>query len=366
MNIPLRFTRAGIAGWFFRRSRADWYEYVADMAADSDGRYTIRHILEKDATRYGTLTVRGILSHHWAHRIVETGDLGQVLAGTLPAREVAHIAALQNQGHAVFVAGLQDLARQVRLIGQLRRVLSGSLWSAALAMVLVAIMVLGIWPHFTAPEIQAAFGHVPDEYLKPSSRAFFSRAQWLRENGQLLIFAAALATVVFLQSFRWFDGPLRRRLDHFGPWRLYRDIQAIFLVSAAAMALKPRGGETGSLRQVLRAQRVGASRWLENRVDAMLQRMDDAKAGAKVFDVGLMDGETYWYLEDMTGPHGLDTALQKASSRLQTRLLSRVQQRAVVLRWILLLSAVFALLVILLLHYMVINDMRNAIMLGSV
>lgn len=95
MKIPFYFTRVGQAASKFARARADWYEYLADMTEDTQGRRTFLSILEADAQRYGK-SARGVLSAYWAHRIVETGELGRTLHRTLPPREVAEFVSLQN------------------------------------------------------------------------------------------------------------------------------------------------------------------------------------------------------------------------------------------------------------------------------
>ncbi|MCC3263220.1 hypothetical protein LLE87_34170, partial [Paenibacillus polymyxa] len=80
--------RVGHSASKFARASADWYEYLADMTEDTQGSRTFLSILAADAQRYGK-SARGVLSAYWAHRIVETGELGRTLHRTLPPREVA-------------------------------------------------------------------------------------------------------------------------------------------------------------------------------------------------------------------------------------------------------------------------------------
>lgn len=365
LRIPFALTRVGWAARQFAGQRADWYEYLADMTEDTQGKRTILHIFEADARRYGPRSARGILSAHWALRVADTGDLGRTFIGTLPRREVAEFVSLQRQGQEVFAGGLRDMASLVRLNAQLRSLLLSTLLAAIVALaVLWTTIMLGL-PYLTAPMLHDALPDVPPEYLRPVSRTFFGLAQWLRDNNALLwgsTFAAVLALAV---SFPNFDGRIRRALDHWGPYRLYRDVQAIRVVSTAATALKPRSGKTVPLREVIDLQLAGASRWLARRLQAMHHRLDDAKPGAAVWDVGLLDRDTYWYLEDLASTLGLDAALQKTRARMQTTLLKRVQGRAQALRWTVLISTVLTMLGLLAWHYGVMWDMRNAMMLDA-
>lgn len=364
MKLPFVLTKVGQASQRFARNRADWYDYLADMTEDTQGRRTILTILDTDAQRYGR-SARGILSMYWAHRIVETGDIGRTLHNTLPPREVAEFVSLQRQGQAVFASGLRDMANVVRLNAKLRSILVGTLSTAAFAMALLWIVIMTGVPYLTAPMLLDALPDTPSTYFSPGTQAFFGLAQWIRDNG-IRVWALTLAMPIALQlSFPYLDGRIRRSLDGWGPYRLYRDIQAIGVISTAATAVKPRVGKTMQLREAIEMQMSGASRWLTRRLLAIQNRLDDAKFGAEAFDVGLMDREIYWYLEDLTNTLGLDTALQKTKFRMETTILARVEIRAKQLRWAALICAVLAMAALLLWHQSVIWDMRNAMMLDA-
>lgn len=364
MKLPFYFTRIGQAAHKFARSRADWYEYLADMTEDTQGRRTFLSILDADAQRYGK-TARGVLSGYWAHRIVETGELGRTLHRTLPPREVAEFVSLQTQGQTVFALGLRDMAAVVRLTAKLRSILVSTLTVAALMLILVWAMVMIAVPYFTAPMLLDAMPDIRQELLGPSTQAFFDIAHWIRDKGaRLWLTCVAIGAAVYF-SFPYMDNTFRRWLDRWGPYRLYRDVQAIAVVSTAATAVKPRAGKVMQIRHAIEMQLPGATRWLARRLQAIQARLDDAKKGAEIFDVGLLDREIYWYLEDLTNTLGLDVGLQKTRMRMETTILKRVEFRAKVLRWVALLGAVLAMAFIFLWHQSVIMDMRNALMIDA-
>lgn len=364
MKIPFYFTRVGQAAKKFSRDRADWYEYLADITEDTQGRRTFLSILEADAQRYGK-SARGILSGYWAHRIVETGELGRTLHRTLPAREVAEFVSLQTQGQGVFADGLRDMAAVVRLTAKLKTILVSTMAVAALMLLLAWGMVMIGVPYFTAPMLMDAMPDIRVELLTPSTQAFFDMAQWIRDKGvRLWLISAALGVTIYL-TFPYMDNTLRRWLDNWGPYRLYRDVQAIAVISTAATAVKPRAGKVIQIRHAIELQIPGSSRWLTRRLQAIQYRLDDAKKGAEIFDVGLLDREIYWYLEDLTNTRGPDAALQMTRSRMETTILRRLEGRAKLLRWIALLGAVAVMIALFIWHQSVILDMRNAIMIDA-
>lgn len=364
MKLPFALTRVGQAARKFSRQRADWYEYLADMTEDTQGKRTLLNILDSDAQRYGR-SARGVLSAYWAHKIVETGKIGLTLHGTLPPKEVAEFVSLQRQGQAVLAGGLRDLASLVRLSARLRHILVSTLFTSAVAIVLLWIVVMIGIPYFTAPMLLSSMPDIPVVLFTFPTQAFFGFAEWIRDHGARVWVATLFIPILFQLSFSYLDGPIRRWLDNWGPYRLYRDVQAIGVISTAATAVKPRSGVTVSLREAIALQFDGASRWLTQRLLEIQKKLEDSKSGVQVFDVGLLDRETYWYLEDLGATLGLDIALQKTRERMETTILKRVEARAQQMRWVILIAAVVVMAALLIWHQSVIWDMRNAMMLNA-
>lgn len=365
MRSTLARLRLKWAANHFNKQRGDWYEYLADMMADSAGKRTILRIFQADARRYGPRTTRGILSAHWAYRMADGGDLGNATSGTLPKRESVELATLQERGNATLIAGLRDMAALSRLKNTLSDILKWTLMAGIISVIILWLVVMIAIPYISAPELRTAFPAMDASYYGPFARSFFSLAEWIRANGLILWLAWIGAIILLPISFPHWDGRLRRRLDSWGPYRLYRDIQAVAVVSSLATALKQRDGTSIPLREAITGQRAGANKWLAARLQAMVTRLDDSAEGATIFEVGLLDREVYWYLEDLSDALGLDVALQKTRVRLETSMVKRIERRAIVIRWALLLISVAALLGILAWHYAVIFDLRSAMMLSS-
>ncbi|KOF55410.1 hypothetical protein AD428_00715 [Achromobacter sp. DMS1] len=365
MRSLLGRLRVKLAANQFAKHRADWYDYLADMIADSAGQRTLLRMFEADARRYGPRTARGFLSARWAFNLADGGELGQATLGTLPQREVAEIAALQHRGDAILVEGLRDIAALVRLTRTLADILKWTLLAGVVSLIVFWLVAMVVVPYVSAPELLAAFPPVDQRFYGPFARSFFAYAEWVREHGIILWLLSAGLVIALPLSFPHWDGRIRRWLDTWGVYRLYRDIQAVAVVSSLATALKRRAGVSVPLREAINAQRAGASRWLNARLQAMIAKLDDSTDGASILDVGLLDRESYWYLQDLTDALGLDVALQKTRARLERSMLRRIEHRAVVIRWVLLLISVAALLGFLAWHYAVIFDLRSAMLLGA-
>jgi type II secretory pathway component PulF len=361
--IPRRWLHAlrlAWAAWRFRPARADYYEYLADLMAQTGGRKTLRDLFADDATRHGPRTARGLLAAHWLARYQESGgDLGASFERTLPDEDVLLIRIGQRAGAGAFEQALYDLAKLTRLVDEARRSFVATTTVGLLAL-LIALLAIAAIPLFTVPRLKQTFT-LPTEYLYPLTRRLYALADTI--GAYALSAAVGLVAVGYLGvwSLHSLVGPLRQRLDQWAIWRLYRDLQGVRFLSSLATLLRRRGNVSTQLREALALQGAGAGPWLRWHVDAMLARVDAGQVGAATFDTGIVDVETFWYLRDMIDTRGLDDGLQRASDRIERRTLGRVARRAAFLRWVLLLGALGLLMSLALWHVAVIQEMKGAL-----
>ncbi len=346
------------------RQRQEYYDYLADILDATQGRKTLKQVLAHDALRYGSRTVRGRLSEHWAYQIEEHGDLALAFSATLPAREVAMIGMMQRMGGGALAGGFRDLAALLRLDMRIRDILIGTLSMGGFALlVCVATMFAIAW--FTTPTLLSSFTQVDPLLYGAATKRLVGFTAWL-DTWLWLLLAFMAGTLFGLKWLlpRW-RGKARRMADRRLPgFSLYRDTQAIgFLVSLAAI-LKPRSGLNHSLTDALAMMHEYSTPWLQAHIADMALRLSDARAGASVFKTGLLDTQTYWYLEDLAQAIGMDAALQKTRQRLEHGTLSAVAKRANVLRWTMIGAALAFLLGAMLWHYAVIHEMRAALLLA--
>jgi hypothetical protein len=177
--------------------------------------------------------------------------------------------------------------------------------------------------------------------------------------------------VIFIISSLWacvwslpnLTGSLRVFLDRWGLWRLYRIVQAVRFLSLLAVLLQPRGNVGARLREALRIQRSGASRWMGLHVDTMLLRIDAGFEAVDALDTGLVDEQTWWYFVDMVHTLGLDAGLQRTCVRLSAHTVGKLARQAVMIRWVLLLCSVSIVLGIAFWHFRVFEELRQGLSL---
>ncbi len=360
LGLPLRW-----AALRFRSSQREaYYDYLADILEATQGRNTIKQILANDAHRYGTGTVRGQLSLHWAHQVEEYGELGMAFTGTLPERELALIRMMQRLGGSAVIGGFRELAVLLRLDLKIKGILLSTLSMAYFAVCVCLAMMFAI-SAFTVPTLLSSFAQVDPIYQGAATRRLVGFADWLSVWLWPLIGLMAGAITALRWALPRWHGKARSFFDQYVPgFQLYRDTQAIrFLVTLAAI-LKPRTGLNHSLAEALSMMCEHAPPWLRDHVLRMALRLSDARAGASIFNTGLLDKQTYWYLEDLVDAVGMDAALQKTRLRLEHNATAAVAQRAAVARWALIGCALIFLLGTMLWHYAAIHEMRAALLLA--
>ena len=365
--MPLRTMLALVClrldAWRFAGSRGDYFEYLHAVLLGGQGRLTLRELLDRDARRHGPATVRGRLSRHWAQACEASGgDLQATWSGFFPADELVLVRTAQAYGNARLLACFQALSAHLALLIQARRTLWATLGSAAAALLVASLLLLAL-PQWTVPSLRQAFQGLPPAYLGDWSRALFAGADGLRRWGFCLPVGAAALLAAGLYSLPRWRGPLRARLDRFGPWRLYRHVQALRLLALVSILLQPGAGGSTQLRPMILLFLEDSSPWLGDHLERVADRIDQGLAGAAAFDTGLLDRDLYWYLEDMAAARGLQAGLDAAHRRMAARWLDRIRRQALALRWAALLSGVALVLGIGLWHYAALDELRRGWMM---
>lgn len=347
----------------FNRHRRPYYDYLAALLDGTAGRRTLKQIFAADAQRYGVGSPRGRLSRRWLGLFQAAGgDLYATWFGVFPAAELAVLRSAQARGNDTLIATLGELSRVLGVLDASKAILRASLVAAVLALAVMVATLLAV-PWLTVPRLREAFAIIPAEYHGGAIRSLFELADAVGRIAPWALPVLALAAWLLPLSFGRYVGRARKPLDAFGPWRVYRQVQALRFLALLAVALGRGEHEATRLRMALSLQLAGAPPWLASHVAAMLANVDAGRTGAGVFDTGLLDPPQLWFLDDMVAARGLVEGLRHCSAWVERHVLGTVARQAQVMRWGLLLSAVCGVLALALWHYAAIDDMRRGLAL---
>lgn len=360
---PWRGFRAWSDGLQFRRERRRYYDYLAALLAGTRGTRTLKHVFAADARRHADRSFRGRLSQRWLELFQAAGgDLYATWFGIFPVAELAVLRSAQLRGNDALIATLGEMSRVLGVIESAGAILRASLLTAVIAMSVTAATLLAV-PGFTVPRLRETFDVIPAEYYGSSVRSLFEFADTVEQVWPLMALGFIAAPWLMALSLSRYGGRWRRFLDQVGPWRVYRQVQALKFLALLAVALGRDEHGTTRLRMALSLQHAGASPWMSGHVAGMLAHADSGKSGAAVFDTGLLDADQLWFLDDMITACGLVDGLQRCSAWVEGHVLGTVARQAGTMRWLLLLLAVAGVLGTALWHYAAIDDMRRALAL---
>ncbi|MCD8505546.1 MAG: general secretion pathway protein [Burkholderiaceae bacterium] len=352
-----------ISAWRFARQRADYYEFLGHLLDNRALEQTLLLTFEQDSWRHGYGSARGKLAAWWAARYAASGgDLVYTWQGTLPASDLQTISLAQDAGQAALVQTLKSMATQVRLWNDC----TGNFWQTiAVGMVaaFVALACLFVMPLWTAPRLTGAFGNVPVTYYGPALKGLLGwvagiKSYWL---GWIGAFGVGIAALWW--SLTGLTGPVRRYLDRLGIWRLYRDLNAMRFLTGSATLLNALSPSGVSLRTVLATQQRFASRWLNDHLNRMVMQLDAGADALTSLNTGLLADDVWWRFVDAVRVHGLAQGLGTASGVIGQLLKSQMARRALVLRWVLLMTALACVMAVGFWHLRAIEELRQGLTL---
>lgn len=346
----------------FQRRRIDYYDYLSSLLAGMDGSRTLKDVFHQDALRYGPSSLRGRLSRSWLATYQRAGgDLYATWEAHMPRTELLMIRAAQSLGNQALTDTLQELSVILRLLQDAARILNGTLWPAVLALCVALSISLAV-PWFTVPRLMDTFATVPADYYGSLTEGLITFSSIVGDYYFVFIGVVVISTGFVIGSLPHAAGPVRRFLDNYLWWNVYRNISALRFLSFLQISLGDEIVSSVQLRGALLRMRSGASSWLSSHIDEMLERIDQGIAGPETFDTGLFDREQFWFLSDMILARGLFTGLSLTRTRIQRHVLVVVARQAVVMRWGVLLACVAYVLGLTLWHYAVIDELRRALM----
>src|SRR5690606_37725668 len=132
----------------------------------------------------------------------------------------------QEQGNETLIDTLGELSRVLRVLESARAILRASLLAAVVAVMVMVATLLAV-PGFTVPRLRASFEVIPPEYYGRAIRSLFELSNMIEQVWPWVLPALVLALWLLLQSFGKYVGYLRRYMDALGPWRVYRQVQAL-------------------------------------------------------------------------------------------------------------------------------------------
>ncbi len=331
----------------FKKDLPDFYQSTANRLENAkELKYST--MFERDAARYSTnefgkpiKTPRGVLSAHWANKIMDSGgDLALTFTGTLPREDIALIRMGAAAGGNALPATLRDLARISLLISRAKKIFFTATFMGILAM-MVTLAVLTVTPTYTVPLLKKTFV-MPAEYVPVIANRLFTFSDFVAEYLVYILLCIGGIAYAILWSLPNYVGKYRRRLDGFFIWGLYRDMQGALFLAVLSTMVKKRGNISDNLSVALQQMNNNTTPWRRWHISQMIDNiqnldmssMDSSAAITNALNTGIMDRESYFFLVDVQDGQGLAIGLQKAGERIEGPTLTSVQKQATTISFV--------------------------------
>ena len=346
----------------FKKRQVDYFLYLRLLLQSAQGQLTMHSIFLAESRRYGATHYRGRLAQSWLLNYEQNGgDLAATWKEVLSTESWLLIRASQAQGDQALMSALEVLSEQQKELQELKQQILQLMWPA-IAAVLLLVSMWVVVPVVTVPQLQVTFATVPESYYGKYTLWLFSWAKFSQQYGWVLLLCSGLVFLLIYLSLARYCGRYRDWLNHLEPWKSYKKIHSLQLVSLLALLLNNRETQL-RLAQAVQMLIQDRNPWLRNQVLAIQHRILQGEVGSASFATGILSKEQQWFLQDMEQSQGIALALKLTANRQLQYVKRQLALQAHFWRWVLLLGCVFALLTIGGWHYVVIDELRRSLLM---
>jgi len=268
-----------------RSRRADFYFDLGMTLDDKIPLFTTLRKYESRARQRKQITASLFL--HILKRM-QAGSLSEALRGVAADSELIMLDAVQTSGDAALSSGLKFLSSTVEKIDHLKSIARKAVVYPVVMIIVFYFMLYGFAVH-VVPTLSSI---LPPDKWPLLGRILYSVSINIQKYG-LYIFAGFLITVaLFIYSLPRWTGVIRRRLDHYPPWVLYRDFSGAMLIVSLSTLMRSGVSLRSSLERALRY----SSPWLSWHLREILTRL--SRPNSSTFGDAFQTGVVNQYLED--------------------------------------------------------------------
>lgn len=294
----------------FRANRADFYEDLAEALDDKAVLVTElkKHVVRAHRRRSPLATLYSL----WLRRM-DKSDFSTSLKGTVPPMDSLVLLAAENSGNLPY--GLRFLSTTVRAVAKIK----GSILSAVAMPIIVTSMTYGMlvgFYEFMAPVLEQI---MPLKFWPAMGRFIYHVSSFATNYSLPILVVVGGLIALFIWSLSNWKGPMRRRIDNYLPYSIYRDYNsAVMLVSLSGL-MQSGASLVGSLKSI----RSSSTQWMNWHISQILSKLDRESAQpARAFDTGVLPPDLFERVVD----YGERSTFQEALDKLGKQTLERVEK----------------------------------------
>ena len=309
--------------WFARRElhdrRADFYYDLASTLKDRVPLFTTLRKLESRAQQRTPMTAPMYLQ---MLKGLESGSLSLALKGIASTTELTMIDATQAAGDATMADGLLFLSETVHKTDAMLAVMRKAVTYPVILLLMFASLLTG----FSLNAVPILTQLSPASNWPPMGQALYTVSQFITHHGIWLALGILVFFVALFYSFPRWTGRVRKQLDKYLPFNLYRDYASSMLMISLASLM--RSGI--SLRSSLERTYKNSSPWGKWHIRQILINLSKPSNGTfgQAFNSGLFDQELEDRIQDASERSNPIEAFIHIGVGSIDRMILRIEKRA--------------------------------------
>ena len=309
--------------WFARRElhdrRADFYYDLASTLKDRVPLFTTLRKLESRAQQRTPMTAPMYLQ---MLKGLESGSLSLALKGIASTTELTMIDATQAAGDATMADGLLFLSETVHKTDAMLAVMRKAVTYPVILLLMFASLLTG----FSLNAVPILTQLSPASNWPPMGQALYAVSQFITHHGIWLGLGILVFFVALFYSFPRWTGRVRKQLDKYLPFNLYRDYASSMLMISLASLM--RSGI--SLRSSLERTYKNSSPWGKWHIRQILINLSKPSNGTfgQAFNSGLFDQELEDRIQDASERSNPIEAFIHIGVGSIDRMILRIEKRA--------------------------------------
>ena len=309
--------------WFARRElhdrRADFYYDLASTLKDRVPLFTTLRKLESRAQQRTPMTAPMYLQ---MLKGLESGSLSLALKGIASTTELTMIDATQAAGDATMADGLLFLSETVHKTDAMLAVMRKAVTYPVILLLMFASLLTG----FSLNAVPILTQLSPASNWPPMGQALYAVSQFITHHGIWLGLGILVFFVALFYSFPRWTGQVRKQLDKYLPFNLYRDYASSMLMISLASLM--RSGI--SLRSSLERTYKNSSPWGKWHIRQILINLSKPSNGTfgQAFNSGLFDQELEDRIQDASERSNPIEAFIHIGVGSIDRMILRIEKRA--------------------------------------
>lgn len=309
--------------WFARRElhdrRADFYYEMASTLKDRVPLFTTLRKLESRAQQRTPMTAPMYLQ---MLKGLESGSLSLALKGIASTTELTMIDATQAAGDATMADGLLFLSETVHKTDAMLAVMRKAVTYPVILLLMFAPLLTG----FSLNAVPILTQLSPASNWPPMGQALYAVSQFITHHGIWLALGILVFFVALFYSFPSWTGRVRKQLDKYLPFNLYRDYASSMLMISLASLM--RSGI--SLRSSLERTYKNSSPWGKWHIRQILINLSKPSNGTfgQAINSGFFDQELEDRIQDTSERSNPIEAFIHIGVGSIDRMILRIEKRA--------------------------------------